>query len=131
MGKTYKVSYTLQFSPDEHFGVPRNECKCGVCPDGSIVKEGTEEYIHGEEYEVDGETFVMEDLFSAESYLDAKYESDNFDVYEYFEESKINPNDNNDAEFSDGFGDEQFDIDKVELYNDETNELLETTDKDD
>ena len=36
-----------------------------------------------------------------------------------------NPNDNGKNEFSDGPGDEQLDIHKIELYDDETDKLLE------
>ena len=54
------------------------------------------------------------------------YEDDNFDSYGYIEESEANPNDNGEDEFSDGLGDEQLDIHKVELYDDETDKLLET-----
>ena len=40
--------------------------------------------------------------------------------------ASINPNDNDEEEFSDGIGDEQMEVTKVELYDDETNKLLET-----
>ena len=127
MSKTYKLYLTLTLSPQEHFGVPRDKCKCGVCPNGSITKESVEYYSYGEEYQVGEETFIMKDLDSVYNYFEAMYEDDNFDAYAYIEESETNPNDNEEDEFSDGLGDEQLDIDKVELYDDETNKLLETT----
>lgn len=127
MSKTYKLYLTLKLSPQEHFGVPRDKCKCGVCPNGSITKESVEYYSYGEEYQVGEETFIMKDLDSVYNYFEAMYEDDNFDSYAYIEESETNPNDNEEDEFSDGLGDEQLDIDKVELYDDETNKLLEAT----
>ena len=127
MSKTYKLYLTLTLSPQEHFGVPRDKCKCGVCPNGSITKESVEYYSYGEEYQVGEETFIMKDLDSVYNYFEAMYEDDNFDAYAYIEESETNPNDNEEDEFSDGLGDEQLDIDKVELYDDETNKLLEAT----
>jgi hypothetical protein len=127
MSKTYKLYLTLTLSPQEHFGVPRDKCKCGVCPNGSITKESVEYYSYGEEYQVGEETFIMKDLDSVYNYFEAMYEDDNFDAYGYIEESETNPNDNEEDEFSDGLGNEQLDIDKVELYDDETNKLLETT----
>ena len=127
MSKTYKLYLTLTLSPQEHFGVPRDKCKCGVCPNGSITKESVEYYSYGEEYQVGEETFIMKDLDSVYNYFEAMYEDDNFDSYAYIEESETNPNDNEEDEFSDGLGDEQLDIDKVELYDDETNKLLEAT----
>ena len=63
----------------------------------------------------------------------AKYEDEGWDSYEYIYESDYlreeklkNPNDNDEEEFSDGIGDEQMEVTKVELYDDETNKLLET-----
>jgi hypothetical protein len=133
MSKTYKLYLTFTLSPRKHFGVPRDKCKCGVCPYGSIIKEYVEYYSYGEEREVGEETFIMKDLDSVYNYFEAKYEDENFDPLGYIdesdylrEESLINPNDNDENEFSDGIGDFQLDIDEVELYNDETNELLET-----
>ena len=126
MSKTYKLYLALTLSPQEHFGVPRDKCKCGVCPNGSITKESVEYYSYGEEYQVGEETFIMKDLDSVYNYFEAMYEDDNFDSYGYIEESEADPNDNGEDEFSDGLGDEQLDIHKVELYDDETDKLLET-----
>ena len=126
MSKTYKLYLALTLSPQEHFGVPRDKCKCGVCPNGSIKKEGIEYYSYGEECQIGEENFIMKSLDDVYDYFEAMYEDDNFDSYGYIEESEADPNDNGEDEFSDGLGDEQLDIHKVELYDDETDKLLET-----
>ena len=127
--KMYKVFYSFTLSPDKHFGVTRDKCKCGICPDKSIIKSGTEIYSHGDENEVDDETYIIDSLESAENYLEAKYEADNFFELDYIEEDENNPNGNSSSEFGDGAGDVQLDIDKVEVYLEDNNELLGTTEK--
>ena len=78
--KMYKVFYSFTLSPDKHFGVTRDKCKCGICPDESIIKSGTEIYSHGDENEVDDEEHIIDSLESAENYLDAKYQADKADA---------------------------------------------------
>jgi len=136
MSKTYKIYISLTLSPQEHFGVPRNKCKCGICPNGSIQKKIVEYYDYGTEYTAGEETFSMESLDDASNYFEAKYEDDDFNSYEIIEQSDdlserniMNPNDNDKDEFSDGIGNEQLDIEKVELYDDKTDQLLETTEQ--
>ena len=133
MSKTYYLYSTLTLSPSKHWGVLRAQCKCGLCPNGPITKTSVEYYDHGEEYNVGEESFIMNDLETASNYFMAKYEDEDWDSYEYIyesdylrEEKLINPNDNDEEEFSDGIGDEQMKVTKVELYDDETNKLLET-----
>ena len=127
--KMYKVFYSFTLSPDKHFGVTRDKCKCGICPDESIIKSGTEIYSHGDENEVDDEEHISDSLESAENYLEAKYEADNFFELDYIDEDENNPNGNSSSEFGDGAGDVQLDIDKVEVYLEHNNELLDTTEK--
>lgn len=133
MSKTYYLYSTLTLSPSKHWGVLRAQCKCGLCANGPITKTSVEYYDHGEGYNVGEESFIMNDLETASNYFMAKYEDEDWDSYEYIyesdylrEEKLINPNDNDEEEFSDGIGDEQMKVTKVELYDDETNKLLET-----
>ena len=123
--KSYKIYFTLTLSPPEYFGVATTK---------SFKKECVEYYYYGDKYEVDEETFDMKDFDSARNYLEAKFKDDNFNEYEYIEESNllreesiINPNNNDADEFSNGTGDVKLDINKIELHNDDTEELLETT----
>tara|TARA_B100002051_G_scaffold263066_1_gene286366 strand:- start:488 stop:1069 length:582 start_codon:yes stop_codon:yes gene_type:complete len=135
MEKTYRLYSQLSCSPSEHWGVPREQCKCDRCPNAPIKKTSVEYYTHGEEYYVGEETFIMESLDAAKNYFMAKYEDDEWDSSEYIydsdylrDEKLTNPNYNDEEEFSAGIGDEQMDVIKVELYEDETERLLQTTD---
>ena len=73
-------------------------------------------------------SLVLKKLLFWYDYLMSKYEGDNFDEYGYFEEEKNNPNGNDESEFSDGFGDGILEIYKIEVFDYDSEKLLETHD---
>ena len=126
--KTYRVFYYFEFSPDKHFGVDRKKCKCGICPKKIIRKEDDLYVSDGDSYnnDEDGNESLVKDVDTAYDYLMSKYEGDNFDNYGYFDEETNNPNGNDESEFSDGFGDEELNIYKIEVLDYESEKIIET-----
>ena len=126
--KIYRIFYEFIFYPSMHFGVDRKKCKCKLCPDKVISKESNIYVTEGEEFynEPEDTMVVVKGFDAAYDYLMSKYEGDNFDNYGYFDEETNNPNGNDESEFSDGFGDEELNIYKIEVLDYESEKIIET-----
>ena len=117
--RTYKLFYTLYFSPPSHYGIPRNACKCKICTedcDLSIVRTGISYITDGETY---GPEFIVDDFSTAYNCFESNFVTDGFSEENYLEIDK--------KEFADGPGDVAFSIEKIEIY-DINNKLIKSID---
>ena len=129
--RTYKLFYTLYFSPPSHYGIPRNACKCKICTedcDLSIVRNGisyiTDSETYGPEFTdktgtVKQNYFIVEDFSTAYNCFESNFVTNGFSEENYLEIDK--------KEFADGPGDVAFSIEKIEIY-DINNKLIESVD---
>jgi hypothetical protein len=127
--RTYKLFYSLYFSPPTHYGIPRNACKCEICTedcDLSIVRNDVTFVSDGDKYgpeftdkagTVKQNYFIVDDFSTAYNCFESNFVTNGFSEENYFRIDE--------QEFTDGPGDVAFSIEKIEIY-DINNELIET-----
>ena len=129
--RTYKLFYSLYFSPPSHYGIPRNACKCKICTedcDLSIVRNGITFISDGDKYGpefidktgvVKQNYFIVDDFSTAYNCFESNFVTNGFSEENYFKIDK--------KEFVEGPGDVAFSIEKIEIY-DINNELIKSVD---
>ena len=110
--KYYRVYFDWSCTPETHWGEP--------CDD-EVVIESYEDYEDGETYfdhESDEEKTITSPEDASEK-LTSRYMGDAIDPFDFINfMDRKNPHNNGKDEFEDGFGDENCDTTKVEVYSD-------------
>ena len=119
--KYYILHFECRVSPSKHWGEP--------CEDG-LTFDATEYFEDGQEFELWDSEFEKEvnikisQATDCVEVIDLKYRSDEINASDYIEESENPHNNGCDDEFEDGYGDEELESFKVEVFDDADRENL-------
>lgn len=113
--KYYTLHFECRIFPDKHWGEP--------CEDG-LTFNSTENFEDGQEFELyDSESEKEENIKISKAedcarVINLQYTNDEINASDYVEESENPHNNDCDDEFEDGYGDEELDTIKVEVFDD-------------
>ena len=116
---SYKVYFKFECSPETHWGLPTDE---------EVIIKCERSYEDGQaSFDSDGESSTIKKWEDVVDDLDARWEGESLSEYDYIDQTKKNPHNNEKTEFEDGTGDVNLETTKIEIYSDnEWKDLKET-----